>query len=149
MKIQRLQVGDKSSKVLRIIVEQLTNENKTSLKIDNNKELYLPLSVQELTPIKDGSFLISLAQYGEQEGDLMCNPEICFLYRQDLEIFIPYYFRNDYKFIEEYIFPNIEDEELLKCDLKNIKVKKSLIECVIHYCEMWFRDIVKHQLLEL
>jgi hypothetical protein len=41
---------------------------------------YMPLSVEEIGTSGDGYRLVSLCQYGEQNGDLMRDPDIVFLF---------------------------------------------------------------------
>jgi hypothetical protein len=41
---------------------------------------YLPLSVEEIGSSGDGYRLVSLCQYGEQNGDLMRDPDLVFLF---------------------------------------------------------------------
>ena len=48
---------------------------------------------------------ISVAHYGEQNGDLMRDPEMCFELSNPLRLglsLVPYYWRNDYVGIEQY-----------------------------------------------
>jgi hypothetical protein len=74
------------------------------LRIENPP--YLPLVI-EATPEPGplGSPGLSVAHYGEQNGDLMRDPEMCFeltkapLARAEL---VPYYWRNDYVGVEQY-----------------------------------------------
>jgi uncharacterized protein DUF6908 len=81
---------------------ELINRVETSLRIENPP--YLPLCVEQIEPGPHGLPAISIAHYGEQNGDLMRDPEMCF----ELEIehgmvkdFQPYYFRNDYLGVEQ------------------------------------------------
>lgn len=59
---------------------------------------YLPLSVEEIGFSEDGHRLVSLCQYGEQNGDLMRDPDIVFLFHNLPEgaAAEPVSFRNDY-----------------------------------------------------
>jgi hypothetical protein len=63
--------------------------------------------VIEATPEPDplGSNAVSVAHYGELNGDLMCDPEMCFELSKpplcSLEL-SAYYWRNDYVGIEQY-----------------------------------------------
>lgn len=57
-------------------------------------EPYLPLTVEKL----EGQPLVSLCHYGEQNGDLMRDPEVVFLLRENEAM--PIYFRNDYAGVE-------------------------------------------------
>ena len=59
---------------------------------------YMPLSVEEIGTSGDGHRLVSLCQYGEQNGDLMRDPDIVFLFHNvpDGAAAEPVSFRNDY-----------------------------------------------------
>ncbi len=59
---------------------------------------YMPLSVEEIGSGGDGDRLVSLCQYGEQNGDLMRDPDIVFLFHNlpDGMAAEPVSFGNDY-----------------------------------------------------
>jgi hypothetical protein len=59
---------------------------------------YIPLSVEEIGSSEDGHRLVSLCHYGEQNGDLMRDPDIVFLFHHFLDGMAaePISFRNDY-----------------------------------------------------
>ena len=59
---------------------------------------YLPLSVEEIGSSEDGHRLVSLCHYGEQNGDLMHDPGMVFLYHNlpDGVAAEPVSYRNDY-----------------------------------------------------
>ena len=70
--------------------------NETAVRLTVNG--YMPLSIESIGTSADGNRLISLCHYGEQNGDLMRDPEMVF------ELFIhgeasaaePLSFQNDY-----------------------------------------------------
>ncbi|MGC1781414.1 MAG: hypothetical protein WA708_02740 [Acidobacteriaceae bacterium] len=75
-----------------------------SLKIENPPYMALVIeAVPEPGPL--GSPAISIAHYGEQNGDLMRDPEMCFELSKpplcSLEL-VAYYWRNDYAGVEQY-----------------------------------------------
>lgn len=59
---------------------------------------YMPLSVEEIGIDGEGHRLVSLCHYGEQNGDLMRDPDIVFMFQDTPYGFIaePVSFRNDY-----------------------------------------------------
>ena len=71
------------------------------LKISNPP--YMDLVIEAMDePGPLGLPAISVAHYGEQNGDLMRDPEMCFeLYRHDPYL-DPFYWRNDYVGIEQW-----------------------------------------------
>ena len=56
-------------------------------------EPYMPLTIEVVAP-----WQVSVCHYGEQNGDLMCDPEMVFEYVGPR--FVPIYFRNDYMGVE-------------------------------------------------
>ena len=73
-----------------------------SLTIDNTP--YMPLIIEALDELGPcGLPALSVAHYGEQEGNLMRDPEMCF----ELDVeggahLIPFYWRNDYVGCEQW-----------------------------------------------
>ena len=73
------------------------------LKIENPPYMALVIEAPELGPL--GLPGISVAHYGEQNGDPMRDPEMCFELGKPIAsklILDPYYFRNDYIGIEQW-----------------------------------------------
>lgn len=61
---------------------------------------YMPLVIERLFAPDHGRQVVSVAHYGEQNGDAMRDPEMCF----DFETGEPLYFRNDYIGVEQYVY---------------------------------------------
>lgn len=59
---------------------------------------YMPLSVEEIGTSEEGHRLVSLCHYGEQNGDLMRDPDMVFLFHNSPDGLAaePISFRNDY-----------------------------------------------------
>ena len=70
------------------------------LKIDNTDGVYMPVHI-EIIEKTDKYNHISLAHYGQQNGDAMRDPEMLFALHKETQQFIPYYYRNDYCGIEQ------------------------------------------------
>ncbi len=75
----------------------------TSLKIENQP--HMVLCIESIGSGPRGLPALSVAHYGEQNGDLLADPEMCF----EMEIengvvkeFHPYYFRQDYLGFEQF-----------------------------------------------
>lgn len=72
-------------------------------KIENGA--FMPLSIEVIdTQGCNGGLRISICHYGEQNGDAMRDPEICFIKVPGLNgkgIYAPYYYRNDYLNVEQ------------------------------------------------
>ncbi len=83
-------INQSASKIFGQLVSSLENGY---LKLDNTAGSFMPLSVEKIGEIRTGE-IFSLAHYGEQNGDLMRDPEVCFLKSGDS--YYPLDFRNDY-----------------------------------------------------
>ena len=84
----------RASEILRALLALQTS------KIDNTDEAYMPVYI-EIIDRSETYKHISLAHYGEQNGDMMRDPEMLFALHKETRQFIPYYYRNDYCGIEE------------------------------------------------
>jgi hypothetical protein len=89
-------------KQLTTLQPELLTRPGTNVKIANSP--YMPLTVENIGLGPRGLPALSICHYGEQNGDLMRDPEMCF----EIEIenglateFHPYYFRNDYAGFEQ------------------------------------------------
>ena len=84
----------RASAILRALLALQTS------KIDNTDEAYMPVYI-EIIDRSESYNHISLAHYGEQNGDMMRDPEMLFALHKETQQFIPYYYRNDYCGIEQ------------------------------------------------
>ncbi len=59
---------------------------------------YMPLSIEEIGSGEEGHRLVSLCHYGEQNGDLMRDPDMVFLFHNlpNGSVAEPVSYRNDY-----------------------------------------------------
>jgi len=89
--------------ILRILERAGGYRPTLSLKIENSPFMALVIEAIGVGPL--GSPAISVAHYGEQNGDLMRDPEMCFELSKpplcSLEL-VGYYYRNDYMGVEQY-----------------------------------------------
>ena len=84
----------RASAILRALLALQTS------KIDNTDEAYMPVYI-EIIDRSETYNHISLAHYGEQNGDMMRDTEMLFALHKETQQFIPYYYRNDYCGIEQ------------------------------------------------
>ena len=77
-----------------VLAQLLGNETAVRLTVNG----YMPLSVEDIGQSADGHRLIALCQYGEQQGDLMRDPEMVFEIHTSAapDMAEPLSFRNDY-----------------------------------------------------
>jgi hypothetical protein len=108
--LKMTRVNNQSKQVIDKLWE-LSENNNGYYKL-NNDPTFMSLTVEILE-----SSVISLCHYGEQNGDLMRDPEMLF-WKDNNGDYFPYYFRNDYMGIE--IFTGeIIDGILVITDIKN------------------------------
>ena len=111
------------------------------LKIENPPYMALVIeATPERGPLKAPA--ISVAHYGEQNGDMMRDPEMCFEMTNPLSmglILTPYYYRNDYLGVEQYS---------RKRDEKNYIFYPGLFQQHESFARTWDRNLRKQGFLE-
>ena len=97
---------------------------------------YMPLSVEEIGSSGDGYRLVSLCQYGKQNGDLMRDPDIVFLFHNvpDGAAAEPVSFRNDYLGIVQEVYRYDETG-------RRTHVVPSLKQDLKEFAESWFANL--------
>ena len=97
---------------------------------------YMPLSVEEIGSSGDGHRLVSLCHYGEQNGDLMRDPDIVFLFHNapDGAAAEPVSFRNDYLGIVQDVYRYDETG-------RRTHVVPSLKQDLMEFAESWFANL--------
>ena len=101
---------NKESKAILDKLWEFAEKNDGYCKLDNNTS-YMSLSIEIVEKT-----IISLCHYGEQNGDLMRDPEMLF-WRDTNNDYYSYYFRNDYICVEE-IIGEVVDDNLSLADQK-------------------------------
>ncbi len=97
---------------------------------------YMPLSVEEIGSSGDGYRLVSLCHYGEQNGDLMRDPDIVFLFHNlpDGAVAEPVSFRNDYLGIVQDVYRYDETG-------KRTHVLLALKQDLTKFAESWLANL--------
>ncbi len=97
---------------------------------------YMPLSVEEIGSSGDGYRLVSLCHYGEQNGDLMRDPDIVFLFHNvpDGAAAEPVSFRNDYLGIVQEVYRYDETG-------RRTHVVPSLKQDLKEFAQSWFANL--------
>ena len=121
-------LNKQAKKIMEALIAQLDDGY---LKLDNTKGTYMPLSVEKVTDEPGFTAVYSLAHYGEQNGDLMADPEMTFG-ECDHEFF-PLSFKNDYVGIYQEVITEQVD----------LKRQKELAE----FSAIWLMEIVEQQKL--
>jgi len=129
-------INEHSTKVFRHLLSLMPEGN---LKLDNTAGTFMPVVVERLSPHSDFEAVYSVSHYGEQNGDLMADPDMTFGLKEG--IFYPLSFRNDYVGVDQYVISDQEETE----PQVNLKLQKELAE----FADMWFKNIVHQQGLKL
>ncbi len=97
---------------------------------------YMPLSVEEIGSSGDGYRLVSLCHYGEQNGDLMRDPDIVFRFHNlpDGMAAEPVSFRNDYLRIVQDVYRYDETG-------RRTHVLPTLKQDLTEFAESWFANL--------
>ena len=97
---------------------------------------FMPLSVEDIGQSGDGNRLISICHYGEQNGDLMRDPDMVFEIHAwaDAPTAEPLSFRNDYMGLLQEVYRY--DDEGKKTHL-NVRVKQELTS----FARTWFTNL--------
>ena len=106
-----------------VLAQLLGNDTAVRLTVDG----YMPLSVEDIGQSADGNRLISICHYGEQNGDLMHDPEMVFEIHTyaSPKMAEPLSFKNDYMGLMQEIYRYDDDGKKthvnarLKQDLKS------------------------------
>jgi len=124
-------VNKSAKKILDLLTEGVTE----SKKIDNTNGAFMPVSVECLGTVNLGT-LFSVTHYGEQNGDLMADPDVVFLKDKDGNYF-PCSFRNDYVGVnkESVIFDGPE--------ITGFYAKEQADEAV--FASQWMKNIKEQQ----
>ena len=88
---------------LTVIHPTLLSRPETTVKIENPP--YMSLTVENIGLGPRGFPALSICHYGELNGDLMRDPEMCFemeIENGSVKEFHPYYYRNDYVAFEQF-----------------------------------------------
>lgn len=110
----------------------LDDGEKSSRHVGRKGGAFMRLSVEIIGP-----HTYSLAHYGEQNGDLMRDPEMCFVVSKTGEWFA-YYFRNDYAGVEvTSAEPTFRREELMGWTDERPSKQRDMAA----FAELWMRNL--------
>ena len=108
---------------LTTIHPALLSRPETTVKIENPP--YMSLTVENIGLGPRGLPALSICHYGELNGDLMRDPEMCFemeIENGSVKEFHPYYYRNDYVASEQFAV----DEESRDINVKAIQSQREM-----------------------
>ena len=116
----------------KVLSDLLANDTAIRLTVTG----YMPLSVEDIGQSAEGNRLVSICHYGEQNGDLMRDPDMVFEFHQwpDALAAEPLSFRNDYMGILQEVY-RYNDEG--KKTHVNTKLKAELKS----FARTWFSNL--------
>jgi hypothetical protein len=128
-------VSQKAQTVLRYLGEQ-AEANGGNIRIDNTEGAYMPVVVEWI-----GENRLSVAHYGEQNGDAMRDPDMVF-WRSPLGNWYPVSYRNDYA--------GIDREAVLEWDDgKPVRYYSKEQAGQAAFAGLWMNNIKQQQSLDL
>jgi hypothetical protein len=105
------------------------------IKIDNTGS-FMPVSVEQIFD-NEKYMIVSVAHYFEQNGDLMADPEMLFIYVKAMNTYIPSYFKQDAIGMEQ------ESVIMENGEIKGYRAK--LLAQHNAFANMWFGNIKQQQ----
>lgn len=126
-------LNKKSSEILKKIVSKLENGY---VKIDNTNGAFMPVSV-EIIFENEKYKQISIAHYYEQEGDLLADPEMVFIYSKALDVFYASYFLQSNLDIEE------DSIIMERGEIKGYRARMQKYHN--EFANLWLRNIKRQQ----
>jgi hypothetical protein len=115
-----------------VLAQLLGSETVVRLTVDG----FMPLSVEDIGQSGDGNRLIALCHYGEQNGDLMRDPEMVFeVYAFPTPAMAePLSFRNDYMGVMQEVYRYADDG-------KKTHVNPKLKQDLNSFSKTWFQNL--------
>ena len=115
-----------------VLTQLLGNETAVRLTVNG----YMPLSIESIGRSADGNRLISLCHYGEQNGDLMRDPEMVFelFTHGEASAAEPLSFQNDYMGVLQEVYRYDESG-------KKTHVKTRLKAELKSFAKTWFKNL--------
>ena len=115
-----------------VLTQLLGNETAVRITVEG----YMPLSVEVIGLFGDGNRLIAICHYGEQHGDLMCDPEMVFEIHTSAapDMAEPLSFRNDYLGLMQEVYRYDEDGKKFHV---NVRLKQELTS----FARTWFKNL--------
>lgn len=95
-------LSKKSTQIFLSIIASLNDDGYVKV---SNSDNFMPLSVERIEVLNKGTEgeiqKISFAHYSKQNGDLMADPEMIFIYYPFFKKVVPCYYKNDYMGFEQ------------------------------------------------
>lgn len=123
----------------KYIAQKLLQLLGPNMAIRVTSEGYMPLSIEDIGHSPDGLRQIALCHYGEQNGDLMRDPEMVFAMQEinGITVAEPISFQNDYMGVYQEVYT-------YNGEGKRTHVNPRLKREFVSFSLTWFRNL-KHQ----
>jgi len=128
-------LSESAQQIFCKVIEQLQGEDYA--KIDNSKGSFMPLTVERLYKANVGC-VYSFCHYGEQNGDLMKDPDVVFLHLNTGEV-APMEFQNDYASAYDRVL-EVRDGQLNVLDQRQYN-------SLLSFANVWMNNINEQQCL--
>ena len=126
----RHHLNRKSAAIFTEIIRRLGEND--ALKLDNAPGTYMPLNIDKIGP-----YSYALAQYGEQNGDLMADPDMTFFVEPETGRVCPLTYQNDYTGTYQDAVTDWQGDR----PVADEKVQAGLVK----FAETWMRNIADQQ----
>ena len=126
-------LSQQSTEILKTILI-LAEQNDDNIKIDNTNGVFIPLCV-EVIYREQNLLQLSICHYGKLNGDLMADPEMCFIYKDNK--FYPFYYKNDYF--------GMEQESLDVHGIEVEEIDSRLYDEHLKFANSWLNTIQQQQ----
>jgi hypothetical protein len=113
-----------------ILAQLLSTDTAVRIRVDG----YMSLSIEAIGTSADGNRLISLCHYGEQNGDLMRDPEMVFEVHSTTAAAEPLSFQNDYMGVFQEVYRYDDDG-------KKTHVNTRLKQELKSFARTWFTNL--------
>lgn len=128
--IERTKHAGTNYRMVKPFIEQVM---KSGGSVRFKSDGYMNLSLEYLEYSDSyGNPVYSMAHYGEQNGDLMSDPEMTFSVNNAAETIIPYSWRNDYIGKDDYILKEIHGKTMYS---------RSMLKSLDDFMNLWLRNI--------
>lgn len=134
-------ISPKAYEVFKYLADLARMDEGHAAKIDNAPG-FMPVFVEIIFPISEGEEQISIAHYGEENGDLMRDPEMIFFHDRKEGKAYPMEYRNDYGGTLEV---SIKDDLNGRPKMVNRERQKQHAS----FADLWMKNIKAQQRIKL
>lgn len=127
------QLSKESTKTLNKLVGMVEDGY---IKVDNTDGVFMSVNVEVIFD-DDKYKIVSLAHYYLQNGDLMADPEVCFLLDKGHGMYYPISYKQDSIGVEE------ESVEMVNSEIKKVNLSLQLEHT--RFANMWLKNIKRQQ----